>query len=76
MNTDHKRIIDEALQLEPAIRGFIAETLLASLDFEEDFPVSTEWLAEIHRRCLAIDNGTAKLIEHDSVITQLRANLA
>ncbi len=76
MNNDPKRIIDDAMQLEPAIRAFIAETLLESLDFEEDFPVSAEWLEEIRRRCAAIDNGTARLVAHDLAMTQLRTSLA
>lgn len=75
MNTDPKRIIDEALQLEPAIRALIAETLLESLDFDEEFPVSAAWMEEIRRRCTAIDNGTARLVEHESAIKQLRTNL-
>ena len=75
MNTDPKRIIDEAMQLEPSVRAFIAETLLETLDFEEDFPVSPAWLKEIRRRCEAIDNGTARLIDHESALKQLRAKL-
>jgi hypothetical protein len=75
MNADPKRIIDDALQLEPAIRAFIAETLLASLDFEEDFPVSDAWMEEIRRRCTAIDNGSARLVDHESAMEQLRASL-
>lgn len=72
MNPDSKRIIDEAMQLEPSARAFIAEALLESLDFEEDFPLSSIWLAEIHQRCAAIDDGTARLIEHESALKQLR----
>ncbi|MDD1622771.1 MAG: addiction module protein [Methylococcaceae bacterium] len=76
MNTDPKGIIDEVMQLPPAIRASIAETLLESLDFEEDFPVSSVWLEEINRRCAAIANGTAKLVDHESALKQLRASLA
>ncbi len=76
MNIDPKRIIDEAMQLEPSIRAFIAEALLETLDFEEDFPISDAWLEEIRRRCDAIDNGTARLVDHESAIAQLRTSLA
>ena len=41
---DPKKILDEAMQLEPTARAFIAETLLESLDLEQDYPVSPEWL--------------------------------
>jgi hypothetical protein len=50
-NTDTKKIIEAALALDPANRAFVAETLLESLDLEPDFPVSTDWLEEIRRRC-------------------------
>jgi hypothetical protein len=76
MNPDPKRIIDEAMQLEPSTRAFIAEALLETLDFEEDFSVSSAWLEEIHQRCAAIDNGTARLVDHESALKQLRARFA
>ena len=76
MQPDPQRIIDDALQLEPAARALIAETLLETLDFEEDFPISQEWMDEIHRRCAAIDNGTDKLVDHDRVIQRLRGKYA
>ena len=47
---DPKKILDEAMQLEPTTRAFIAETLLESLDLDQDFAVSPEWLEEIRRR--------------------------
>jgi len=76
MNPDPQRIIDEAMQLDPSTRAFIAEVLLETLDFEEDFPVSSVWLEEIHQRCAAIDNGTARLVDHESALQQLRGKYA
>jgi hypothetical protein len=76
MIPDPKHIINEAMQLEPSARAFIAKALLETLDFEEDFPVSSAWREEIHRRCAAIDNGTARLVDHESVLKQLRAKYA
>jgi len=73
MNRDPKRIIDAAMQLEPSVRAFIAEALLETLDFEEEFLISSAWLEEIHQRCSAIDNGTARLVDHESALKQLRA---
>ncbi len=40
---------------------------------EEEFPISPTWLEEIQQRCTAIDNGTARLIDHESALKQLRA---
>lgn len=72
MKPNAKKILDEAMQLEPTVRAFIAESLLESLDFEEDFPVSQEWLEEIRRRCDEIDSGKSKLLESETVINELR----
>ena len=38
--SDPSKILDEAMQLEPTMRAFIAETLLESPDLDRDFPVS------------------------------------
>ena len=69
---DPKKILDEALQLEPNARAFVAETLLESLDLEQDHPVSPEWLEEIRRRCDEIDSGKAKMLDGAAVINELR----
>jgi len=70
---DPKKILDEALQLEPATRAFIAETLIDSLDLEQDYPVSQEWLEEIRRRAADIDSGKAALLDGVLVVNELRA---
>ena len=60
------------MQLEPGTRAMIAETLLESLDFEEDFEVSQAWRAEIQRRCEQVDRGEVELIDSDTVMAELR----
>lgn len=69
---DPKKILDEAMQLEPTARAFIAETLLESLDLDQDFAVSQEWRDEIHRRCTEIDSGKTTLLDSAFVINELR----
>jgi hypothetical protein len=69
---DTRKILEDALQLEPTARAFVAETLLDSLDLEADFPVSEEWLAEIRRRCSEIDSGKTALLDSATVINELR----
>jgi len=69
---DPKKILDEAMQLEPNARAFVAETLLESLDLDQDFAVSQEWLEEIRRRCDEIDSGKATLLDSAMVINELR----
>lgn len=72
MKTDAKKILAEAMQLEPTTRAFIAEALLEGLDVEEDFEVSQTWRAEIQRRCGEIDRGNAELVDSDTVMAELR----
>jgi len=69
---DPKKILDEAMQLEPTARAFVAETLLESLDLDQDFVVSQEWREEIRRRCAEIDSGKATLLDGAMVINELR----
>ena len=80
MKADAKKILEEAMHLEPSTRALIAETLLESLDFEEDFEISPAWQDEIQRRCEQIDRGEVEqidrgeveLIDSDTVMAELR----
>ncbi|TKB62151.1 MAG: addiction module antitoxin RelB [Nitrospira sp.] len=72
MKGNAKKVLEEAMQLEPGSRAMIAETLLESLDFEEDFEVSQAWREEIQRRCEQIDRGEVELIDSDMVMAELR----
>ena len=72
MKPDPQKLLQEAMQLGPTTRAFIAETLLESLDFEEDFKISQGWRDEIQRRCEQIDRGEVELIDSDTVMAELR----
>lgn len=76
MSPNGKMILEEALQLEPGTRAMIAETLLDSLDFEEDFEVSQACRDEIQRRCEQIDRGEVELIDSETVMANLWKNHA
>lgn len=72
MKPDPKKILDEVMKLDTTTRAFIAESLLESLELDEDTTISQEWLDEIRRRCDEIDSGRTKLIEGDKVMGELR----
>lgn len=72
MKPSPQKIIEDAMQLEPTTRAFVAESLLESLDFEEDFSISEEWRKEIRKRCEEIDSGKAVLVDGDTVLSKLR----
>jgi len=69
---DAQTITEQALKLTPAARAHIAEILIESLDYEEDFPVSEEWRQEITKRCREIDANPAVLLDGEEVMTELR----
>lgn len=72
MKRNTAEIIAEAIELPPEGRALVAEALLESLDFEQDFPLSDEWHDEIRRRCAEIDSGNATLLDGDDVLMKLR----
>ncbi|ESS70803.1 addiction module component, TIGR02574 family [Methyloglobulus morosus KoM1] len=65
-------ITEQALKLEPALRAYVAEILLESLDYEEDFNVSVAWRQEIKKRCDEIDADPSILIDGGSFMAELR----
>lgn len=70
------QMIVEALQLPSHVRAFLAEKLLESLDYDEEFSISDEWLAEVQKRSREIDEGVVTLISADQVFAELRGRFA
>ncbi|MCU0644113.1 MAG: addiction module protein [bacterium] len=73
MEPEVKEIIKSAISLPSNLRASLAELLLESLDFEDDFPVSDDWINEIEKRCDEIDGKKIELIEGEYGLSQLRA---
>ncbi len=76
MSTQIETLAEHALRLPANLRAQLAELLLESLDFEEDFPVSAAWREEIERRCKAIDHGEVELIPAQDALFHLRGKYA
>ena len=70
MTNETVQMLERALHLDPQERAFLAEQLLASLDEEEEFPLSEDWKREIARRCKEIDNGEVELIPAEEVFKE------
>jgi putative addiction module component (TIGR02574 family) len=69
-----KEIEKQALQLPLKERSELAHRLIVSLDDEsEDSPeaIALAWDEEIARRVAEIDAGTAKLVPHEEVLTEI-----
>ncbi|SJM95366.1 addiction module protein [Crenothrix polyspora] len=64
-------ITEQALKLEPRLRAYVAEILLESLDYEENFIISEAWRQDIQKRCHNIDTNPSILIEGKYFMTQL-----
>jgi hypothetical protein len=65
------QVAERALKVPSNVTASLAEILLESLDHEEDFPVSEEWMAEIRRRCREIDKGESRLIPAEKALAHL-----
>jgi len=74
MKSEIENIAEKALNLSSSARAYLVELLLESLDFEEDFPISDEWIDEIQRRCKEIDNRDIELIDGETALAELRKN--
>ncbi|MDP2862150.1 MAG: addiction module protein [Desulfobacterales bacterium] len=72
MKLEVENVAKKALNLSPSARAYLAKILLESIDFEEDFTISKEWIDEIYRRCKEIDNGEVELIDGEEALGTLR----
>jgi putative addiction module component (TIGR02574 family) len=71
MSTYIETLEQEVLNLDNADRNRILETLIASLD--EDDEIEAAWAAEITRRVAEIESGAVIGIPLDEAITRARA---
>ncbi len=67
-----KDITESVLALPVNSRAYLAEILLESLDFEEDFSIDDEWMREIKKRCQEIDEGKVEMISGEEGINRLQ----
>lgn len=65
-------LLEEALKLTAHERAEVAEQLIASLDEVPDTDVEQAWQEEVQRRLGQIERGEVKLVDSDTVITELR----
>lgn len=65
----------EAMGLPPALRAFVAEKLIESLDASDSATVSAKWKKEVRKRCAEVDRGAVKLRDADAVFAKAYASL-
>lgn len=76
MPSEIEDLAERALKLPSSARASLAEVLLKSLDYQEDFLISEEWKDEIQKRCREIDEGEVQLIPAEDALAQLQRKRA
>ena len=76
MNVTAEKVVSDALDMPPALRAFVAEKLIESLDLAEAPRLSAKWRKELRRRCIQVDRGVAKLRDAETVFAEASASLA
>lgn len=71
MSSNAQRILDEARQLPPSEREWVAHGLL--IDPDED--IESEWAAEVERRVADADSPDAKTGSWEDLEARLRSRL-
>lgn len=71
MKSEVEEIAEKVLKLSSNARASLAEILLESLDYEEDFLVSEEWINEIQKRFREIDEGKVQPIAAEDALAKL-----
>lgn len=62
MSTAFDQVLQAALTLSPQARADLVDSLIATLDTDENAPLDHAWLAEIERRSAEIDSGAVQLL--------------
>lgn len=72
-----KDLLDQALELPRTDRASLARDLIASLDDPHDAPaeVQAAWLAEVRMRMREIADGSAELVDWETVRTEALARI-
>ena len=62
MNSNHKKVLEEALRLPAEARAALAGRLIESLDDMVDEDAEAKWSREIARRIADLDKGKVKTV--------------
>ena len=73
MSITAERVVADALGLPPALRAFVAEKPIESLDAPDSPPLSAKWKKEVRRRCAELDRGTVAVRDAEAVFAKAYA---
>jgi putative addiction module component (TIGR02574 family) len=75
MSPNAQRLLDEARQLPPDEREWLAESLLIGDESMSVAEVESAWDVEVARRLDEIDSGAVKMIPGDEVLARMDVRL-
>jgi putative addiction module component (TIGR02574 family) len=75
MSPDAQRILEQALQLPPEERDWLAECLLIKDEEASTVDAEAAWGDEIKRRLDEIDSGAVRMIPGDEVLARMDERL-
>jgi putative addiction module component (TIGR02574 family) len=76
MSPNAQRLLDEARQLPPAEREWLAECLLIRDQSASPAEIESAWDDEIKRRLHEIDSGTVQMIPGEEVMERMLNRLS
>jgi putative addiction module component (TIGR02574 family) len=76
MSPNAQRLLNEARQLPPSEREWLAECLLIDDESVSATEVESAWDAEIKRRLDEIDSGAVEMIPGDEVMSRMLSKLS
>lgn len=71
MSPSTANLLDSALKLPREDRAHLASELIASLDGEPEAGVEAAWDAEVERRVLQVESGEARLLDWETVKSEV-----
>lgn len=72
---DTTSLLAQALTLPESERAKLAARLLESLDTQTQSDIDEEWVAEIERRCAAVDEGTLATSEWNDMRARIEREI-
>jgi len=76
MSPNAQKVLEEARQLPPEEREWLAELLLIDDERVSAAEVESAWDEEIKRRLDEIDSGAVKMVSHEEFLADLDAHIA
>ena len=65
----NESLLEKSLKMPPNERVAFAETILASIDHEND-EIRQEWISEVKRRMRSVEEENSKLLDFEKILNE------